>query len=284
MALSFKLQDFAAGGILPEGDYQIREARFSVFDYGGRGPATIALRAFMVPWDLKSNKPTGASEQEQYYSCGPVEQFAVVHEGKSLEAVGTRSQLSNQSNFYLFVQNIVNAGFPEDKWGEDISVLDGVVCHITHIPLPKRDMPRSNLTGQQPQEQQRDRTLPVVSVIHSLPWEKKGAAKAKSAATPATKKAEAKPEPEPEPASGTNGDDVADVMPEVLDAILGGNEMVITALRIQCFKVLTQKLKDNAKARNLLDATFKDRSVLDSLLAVSGNGYTVDGEKAIPVG
>lgn len=186
MGISFKPSETVTGGLLQDVDVRINKARYTVFDYNGKAekPAlTVAIA--MEPVD-------GGEEFVQYYSAGSLERFAPseTSDGSPLSSVGdegcfvvpsegsTATQLSRSSNFIFFIQELVNASFPEDRIGDDISVLEGTVMHVIRKAAPKRE------GGPAPVEGAREKTILVPSKVLKLPWEKgaKGAAKAATAA------------------------------------------------------------------------------------------------------
>lgn len=95
--------------------------------------------------------------------------------------------ISKSTNLYHFLKSLDDAGFPKDKLrSEGITIIDGLYCHLLRVPQPKR----RGLAAAD--EEETSRTMPSITEIHKLPWEKGSKKK------PAGKKAKAEPEPEEE--------------------------------------------------------------------------------------
>jgi hypothetical protein len=81
------------------------------------------------------------------------------------------------------MNSLINAGFPENRMSDDISVLDGLYAYHIGMPEPKR----SGLArpAQADGSAAREKVLSIPSKILRLPWEK---VKGGTAAKPAAKK------------------------------------------------------------------------------------------------
>lgn len=268
--VSFKLTNFSAGGILPDGIYLAKRHQFVLWDYDGKMQGnTLALEITFQTYDPKTNKESG-EEQLQRYSVGNPEYFVPTPDGSGIARVGTRTQPANNSNFHVYVENLINAGYPEDKYDNDCTVFDGMVVQITHIPAPKRsNMPKSNLVARDPEQPERERTIPVVSSIVRYPWDaaKKGAAAAKPPAGKTSVAPKAAPKAE---ANGAGDDDDQALLVEHLSTVLE-NETSIprTKARLAVFKSM-QAAKVEAAARDAAIKIFNDEAQLASVLEVIG--------------
>ena len=129
--VSLRPSDAVEGGAVPaDKNLVIIGSRFSLWDYMGKAKTTTAAKI-----DFKDDDGT---EYTQYYSVGDPERFAPSEDGKTLVAVGTAAALSKSSNFVLFMTALVNAGFPENKVGEDISSLEGLKAYYIGQKPPTR--------------------------------------------------------------------------------------------------------------------------------------------------
>ena len=132
--VSLRLTDFVAGGgFLDDADVEVVEAKFELSDYGGRVSETnLAV--------VISYKDEEGEVHEQIYSAGDKKHFLPSEDdgGRSVIAVGTKTQLNNTTNFYDFSKNLVNAGFPESEMGENLDFLIGVKGHVVRVPQRKR--------------------------------------------------------------------------------------------------------------------------------------------------
>lgn len=97
-------------------------------------------------------------------------------------APGSKAKgLSKSSNTFYFIKSLEDAGFPKKKLrANGIAAIDGTDVELVRVPQPKR----RGLAADD--EEQKERTMPSVSEVHSFPWDKKGA-KARDAATAALK-------------------------------------------------------------------------------------------------
>jgi hypothetical protein len=174
MGVSLRPSDAQQGGFLDDADVTILGSRFTVWDYQGKGEPTVALKVSMQ---------ADGDEQvhEQYYSAGRPDKFQPTEDGKTIEPLGGATGLNVSTNALAFLTSLVNAGFPEDRLGEDASVLEGAVVHVNQVAQPKRPGLKDQKDG---------KTYLMVTKIIRLPWEAaphKAAPAAKGA--PATKKA-----------------------------------------------------------------------------------------------
>src|SRR3990167_6088446 len=119
------------GGVVSDVDVGLKEVAFVLWDYNGRAPVrNPAIMAKMVEDE--------GTEHVQYWSAGQSKDWMPSEDGKKLVAVGSGSGLNSGSNAGILLTSIVNAGFPEDKIGDDITVFQGMRCHVIRVPAPKR--------------------------------------------------------------------------------------------------------------------------------------------------
>ena len=174
MGISLRPSEFVEGGAVPvDKNLTWEECRFVLFNYTKKDGTVVATTTAA---QIKYKDDDGL-EMEQQYSVSSPERFIPSQDGKTLVAVGSSQSLSKSSNFYLLLNALINAGFPESKLEEDISTLDGMYTYNIGLPEPKR-------TGlvRGTEEGTRERVLSVPSQILRLPWEKgaKGAKGAKA--------------------------------------------------------------------------------------------------------
>jgi len=186
MGISLKPSEMLSGGLLQDVDVRVTKSVAAIYDYNGKAqkPA-LAIHMTMVPVD-------GGEPTEQYYSAGSLDYFApseddstplteLGDEGKYIvNAEGsTATALSKSSNFAFFLQELVNAGFSEDRISSDVSVFEGMVMHVVRKSAPKREGFAAPEAGAAPR---RENTVLVPSKILQFPWDVKGTAKGKSTA------------------------------------------------------------------------------------------------------
>jgi hypothetical protein len=194
-------------------------------------------------------KDDEGTEYNQFYSAGDPKRFAPSKDGKTLEALTSSENLSKSSNYYILMNALINAGFPENKLGEDISVLDGLYTHNIGIPEPKRSgLVRETAEGA------RERVISVPDSIIKLPWEGKAGAKvapAKKATAPA----------ETEDAGNADADALAMV-----------TEMLAGADKVTRQQVATKAIR--AKNQSVAKLVFSPKFAE----VLTGAGFSLDGE------
>lgn len=253
-AIPFGLSDFVEGGAVPvDRNLLWKECRFNLFDYGGKAPTTCALRVTYVDDD--------GQEFVQQYSAADPTRFTPSEDGKKLGAVGQAQALSKSSNFFLLMNELVNAGFPENKLAgmKDASLLDGTYAYHIGLPEPKRSglAPRAVVEGQVA----REKILSVPQKVLRLPWEKKP-----GKATTAKAGAKAPPVTEEE------GDELTATALLFVNKVVAEGPTTRTKLASKIFAD-----KDIAKSGNrdaIAGLIFKP-AFLGALLA---DGFTIDGE------
>jgi len=174
MGISLRPSEFVEGGAVPvDKNLTWEECRFVLFNYTKKDGTVVATTTAA---QIKYKDDDGL-EMEQQYSVSSPERFIPSQDGKTLVAVGSSQSLSKSSNFYLLLNALINAGFPESKLEEDISTLDGMYTYNIGLPEPKR-------TGlvRATEEGTRERVLSVPSQILRLPWEKGAKGKGAKAA------------------------------------------------------------------------------------------------------
>ncbi len=171
------------GGLVSDVDVVLADVKFVLWDYNGRVPVpNPAIMAKMVEDE--------GTEHVQYWSAGQSKDWMPSEDGRRLVAVGSGSGLNSGSNAGILLTSIVNAGFPEDKIGDDITVFQGTKCHVVRTAAPKRNIVKEPRADGRVYED----TVLTVSKIISLPWEKKGVV--------------AKGVGKPQAASGGDGDEL----------------------------------------------------------------------------
>jgi len=245
MGVSIRPSEFVEGGAVPvDRNLLWKECRFNLFDYTKRDGIVVATT---VAAKIKFVDDDG-TEYEQQYSAGDPNRFAPSADGKTLEALTESASLSKSSNYYILMNALINAGFPENKLGEDISVLDGLYTHNIGLPEPKRPGLVRTLA-----EGARERVISVPDSIIKLPWENKGkgAAKVKDIAAPAEEDA---------------GDAEADALAMV-------TEMLADSDKVTRQQVATKAIRSKNQPVAKLVFSPKFAEVL------TGAGFSLDGEE-----
>lgn len=281
--IRFRPGDFVAGGGIPDGVYRVASSEYVPFDYDGniKDPVT-ALGWGLVPQTVSGS---GAAAQYkdaddklmQHYSVGPMTKFAPSEDKHHLVRTGEQTGPGKNSNFFILITSLINAGFPEDKIDADCSVFEGMIAEFKNIAQPKRSgLPQSNLVKTD-QASDRDRTIPVPVVIARLPWDKKAtvAAKSKAAATTAAATTSEAP-------TESNGaSDIETVFAEIIADVLKGEkgEVPRAKLRLNVFKEANRRKLD-AATRDALTKMVADDDQLG--LAAMGANFVVSKDSVAP--
>jgi len=190
------------GGLIDDVDAIFKSCSFEMFDYNGKViPPVPSLRA-----DLEVD----GEEVTQYWSMGSAQDWMPSDDGMQLIAVGKVTGIRASSNGGIFLKSLIDAGFPVDKIGSDISAINGMQAHLIRVPAPKRaglkKTPRAD-------GREYDDTILTVSEILALPGEKKNPA-GKPKATPKGKPAAAAK------AAATEEDGGGEVEGKALEAVM----------------------------------------------------------------
>ena len=224
---------------------------FCMFDYMGKAAAVPAIHISMT------DQATEGSH-DQYYSVGRAQDWTPSDDGKKLIAIGSATGIRSTSNGGILLASAVNARFPVDQLGDDISVMVGTVAHMIRVPAPKRP----SLAKQKNEDgSDRESTILIVDEIVSLPGEKK-AAKAipkKAAKAPAgvPKAAKAAAKPAPAPAEEADDDMVADAMNFVMEVVAeAGGSAAKKTFPARVFKDLKENPNKVAISKMVFDDNF----------------------------
>lgn len=103
--------------------------------------------------------------------------FVPSSNGKGVVAVpgGPASGVSDQANWGFFRKSLLDSGMPEGVFVNSLEAIDGIHVHIQRIPEPEsRKQLRQGATGEAAmagsQQEQRIRTMPVVTEFLDNPW------------------------------------------------------------------------------------------------------------------
>jgi len=237
-AASLNPEDFVeGGGLIDDVDVVLKELSFEMFDYQGSAPETPSLKVLM---------DVDGDEMDQYYSMGSPKDWMPSDDGKQLIAVGTASGIRMSSNGGIFLKSLIDAGFPTERLGTDISVVNGTEAHVIRVPAPKRSGIKQTAKQKEREEKYGPATILVVGEILTLPGESKAKGKAKGKAKPAAGKGKPKPK--------TSGD-VEEKTTEALVSILAE---VGTLTKKEIPGHLFKTLKDDPDRNEAIKIAFDD--------------------------
>jgi hypothetical protein len=256
-AASLNPETFIEGsGLIDDVDVTLISNKFALFDYNGTvTPGSPSL--------LVKMQDDEGNEYDQYYSMGSAKDWMPSEDGSQLLAVGSATSIRISSNGGILLKSLVDAGFPVDKLGDDITILDGTVVHVIRVPAPQR--PGVKMTDKQKEREEKygPATILVVSEIRTLPWDKKtpkGAPKAaaKPVGKPTTKPVAAKttvkaaPAPEPE-------EEVSELSEKAINAvmeILANGPAAKKELPAKLFQTMKEDPDRNAIVKMVFDDEF----------------------------
>jgi len=226
------------GGLLDDVNATVKEARFEIFDYQGKGNAAPSARFTLSLED--------GSEVSQNWSCGKATDWTPSEDGKTLVAIGRATSLNRQSNVALLLESIVNSGFPEDKIGDDISIFEGMEAHFVRVPAPERKglTKRTDAQGNVIEQ-----TVLVVDKIIKLPWEKKASAPKGQAKAPASA-------PKAPARAAAEGEDLTEVASAAVLEILAENPDGVAKAQLPA--LLFKKLASHPKKAQIMQVAFKN--------------------------
>jgi len=210
------------GGLLDNVDVVWKNPRFEMWDYAGKGPSIPALAI-----DLE---PDEGDVITQYWSAGNADDWSPSKDGTKLVPIGKALSLSKSSNVYQLLKSLVEADFPEDQMEDDISIYEGMKCHMVRIKAPERP-------GLKQKEKKYEASVLVVDTILQMPGkegEKTGNVKGKA------------------------GDEVSDKATQVVMEILGENPKEI------------QKMALASKAFGKLKAEKVDQTTINAIVQLIG--------------
>ena len=149
--------EFAEGGILNDVIALFKKCRFVMFDYQGKADPAPSLK---IELEVEGDDQV----HEQYWSVGGADKWKPSDDGMKLVPIGTATHLNTSTRIYQLLKTLVDCGFPADKLGDDIGVLDGLKAHVVQIPFKTNMEPAAG-------EKKKDQTVLVIDKIITLPWE-----------------------------------------------------------------------------------------------------------------
>jgi hypothetical protein len=286
-------EDFSQGGFIPNGEYLWSDLQF-LMHTPTKKDGTIVGKPRLV-CQITLEPLAGATTEEERkkipYSLGTNAHLTYQPDpdsnGKKLKLVegGPAAPLYEGTNFQILMKSLNDSTtLPPDLTTDDLSVLEGIVAHMTNIDEPesRKDF-RSQSTGEVDTNSNRKNKILVVVEVKRASWMEtadtpapapvKAATKPNGIAkvTPPVNKAVPAPAPAP-----TEGDDI---VPNKVASILetNMNGMAKLGLRMAIFKSLKADGVDNPTP--LVDPYFSDDAVLNELL--NGFGYKLDGPQVV---
>ena len=257
MGLSLRPEDaVVSGGFLDDEDVTIKTVRATMFDYAGTR-VNDPSPAICVEYDRGDGETN-----EQYYTVGKSKDTAPSNDGKTFNNLRSdpRSGLPENSNGMIWLQAIINAGFPADKIHDDLSVFDGTDAHVNQIPA----LERKGLTGT------KDKTILIVTKINALASER-SKSKSKSTVKSTTSKGKTKATTPTDTNTDTGADEVSARAAELLLTTLASNPEGIKKA------ALIPKVVPNIAADDPLRSQIVPKIIEDAFLATQQGWIYANG-------
>lgn len=269
-AISLNPSTYTEGGFFVEGDYEI-SAEVVLYDFEGKAKTREGEATKVCCVKVTYDPVGGGDKNEQYYSVDDQSRFIPSGDGTEILPADEKNPKTIwvHCNFALWVQKLVEAGFPADKIGQDVSIFNGMVVHAEGVPQPKRQTQSKVSEVPAEQGQKKDRTIVIVTDVIKLPGEKKaGKAPAKAAAAPAASKANGKAAP--------SGESVESKLESALMTIMGADNPPTSKVKLSMEVHKLYKGKDD---QSEVVAAARDTGVIGPIL--ESMGFRMDDEGAI---
>jgi len=148
------------GGLIDDVNARITRMRFVMTNYGKEG-------AEMVPVCQMTLTVDDGAEHKELLSVGKASEWAPDEDGTGLNKIGGQSGLVKSSKFGVFCARAVEAGFPESRLGNDVTVFEGIYAHFKREVQDYGDRIKKRKSGDQEFEH-------TVLVIDKILEDKKG--------------------------------------------------------------------------------------------------------------
>jgi len=286
------LDMYAAGGGLPEGDYQLEfgTQMYQAKKQDGTIMGDARLGVMVTCSALDGNDPE-SGPRTQFYSMGKNAHKSFQpnpQTGKGLVAVpgGGAHTLNNSTNWAIFLKSLYDSGLPEGIFTNDLGVLDGIKVHMQSQPEPVERKQMRGRTGEAAQEE------PMGSGMIAVVTEIKDDGKPWEAAGPTQKKVQtglvgkiaakaAKPVPAQANEEGVDEDAVRAAAVAGITAVLENEPNGTSKLKLRTgtFKAVSEAY-DGDVATAVLETFFGNDEALNSVLG--DLGYAVQAGMVKP--
>lgn len=183
---------------------------------------------------VKVTMDTGEdAEHEELYSCGT--QCEPNEAGTGMEDGG---KVGRSTKFASLIDSLIGAGFPKNKIENDLTMFEGLECHMVRVIVPER---KGLERPARPDGRVFKETVLLVDSITKLPWEKKkqtAPAKGKTTAPQASE------------------DEIEGKAQDAVIGVLESNPKGIDKKALT--KLLFADLKDDPDRTAIIQLTYKD--------------------------
>lgn len=162
--VSLRPSDAVESSKFDDVDVTLKSVTTGFFDYNGKiaAPGAPAIKV-VFEGDYSGEK----FEFIEHYTAGDAAKLVPSQDGKKFDPVGEASGIGKSTNAMQLITSIINAGFPEDRLTDEVTVFQGLKAHMNRVAQKSAK-----------KADEKDRTVLVVSKILALPGEKVTGAKA----------------------------------------------------------------------------------------------------------
>jgi hypothetical protein len=261
MGVSLNPDTFSKGGLIQDVDVEIIGGRYTL-----EPPAGYTQRDRVFA-ELSLKVLDDGSEVDQYWSVGKNTDFTPSSDGLELVPSGSRETLNDNSNFSIFIQNLVNVQFPKQSLTDKLDCLFGTQIHVVRIPAPERE-------GLEKGADAKKAYILVPNKLIKLPGEKSRArAGAKKGAASAAAPTAGAPPAATEPTMDA-GEVETQALVDVTEIMGEGKALPIPLLKAQ---VIRRHMKTDTATRNKIVALVGDADWLAT------QGFTVTAGVVSPM-
>lgn len=258
---SLRPETYTTGGLIDDIDVSFKKLRFVEWDYGGK----ISSQALALCLEMEDAE---GEDHIQYFSAGDLKNWQPSEDGKRLVRSGAATTLNDSTNMSQLISSIINAGYPENKLDEDVSAFEGMYCHVLRKAQPKRTGLIKPSEGES--ENNREKTILLVTEIHKLPWEKKGK-KSKASTKTKAKAAPAEDTADEDEDTGDLDTKASGIVEEVLLEVGGG-----PISKVDLAKALFKKLAKDKDRNKIVQLVHTEEFLTAGSWAYDGSAISLE--------
>lgn len=259
-------QAMVAGGLINDVDIVITNAEWCHYDYGGTTEPRFMAAIYMAV--LVDGQP--GDEHCQYYAAGSAQDWGPDPDDNGRTPIKlnpSKSAFTSGSNWAMFTQSLVEAGFPANKLDDsDLGNLIGLKAHVLRKAVKREGLSNTNAKGKEN----------TVLVITHLLGAGRGAAarpaatrtQAPAAATNAPAATTQAPAPSADPASFSVGETILSLLSAAPNSTLSA-----VMLRAKYTGAVNSAVKSPAERKPLIDEFAR---IMDSDEELAGLGLVMD--------
>lgn len=145
-SISLNPTTFTAGGMIDNVTVRFSDTKVVIYDYNGKGaPAPVVMSTLTIV-DAKTFQPVpGATPTPKVWTVGNITEWAPSQDGLRIDPLSSKKGLNQNSNFALFIQAAIAAGFPGNAFDSGrVDVLNGLVAYVQNKTVAGRGLGKKN--------------------------------------------------------------------------------------------------------------------------------------------